>query len=276
MIRVTVHNNSFDQMQLSVFAFDESTNLKWDIDNDRDYEVEIFVNELAVRKEKNPNKINIAWFTEPPIINGEIYRDIVPQHNKFVAIFSYFKHLKNMVPNFQYLSHGGTFLRPTDIALYEKSKDVSFIYSDKEWNAGHRFRHRIARLVGKTPKIHQYGTGSNHPVEFKIDALRNYRFSIAMENSIEHDYFTEKILDCFLSGTIPIYWGTRNVETYFDKNGILFFNNETDLIPMLESLTEQDYASRIDAVCHNFEVAKSYVAPEKQIHSYISSKAWIV
>ena len=40
-----------------------------------------------------------------------------------------------------------------------------------------------------------------------------------MENNIEPDYFTEKLIDCFLTGTVPIYLGPKQVENYFDPNG---------------------------------------------------------
>ena len=48
-------------------------------------------------------------------------------------------------------------------------------------------------------------------------------FSIVIENSIESDYFTEKLLDCFLTGTIPIYVGTKTTSEYFDTDGIIYF-----------------------------------------------------
>ena len=42
---------------------------------------------------------------------------------------------------------------------------------------------------------------------------------------VKYYYFNEKIIDCFFSGTIPIYWGTKNISKYFDENGIIFFPN---------------------------------------------------
>ena len=35
-------------------------------------------------------------------------------------------------------------------------------------------------------------------------------FSVCIENDVYDTYFTEKILDCFATGTIPIYKGTKN------------------------------------------------------------------
>jgi hypothetical protein len=45
-------------------------------------------------------------------------------------------------------------------------------------------------------------------------------FGVAIENVSHRGWFTEKILDCFLLKTIPIYWGCSNIEDYFNPKGI--------------------------------------------------------
>lgn len=52
-------------------------------------------------------------------------------------------------------------------------------------------------------------------IPMKLDALRDYQFSIAMENTIEDGYFTEKLTDCILSDTTPIYLGCKDIFEYF-------------------------------------------------------------
>ena len=42
---------------------------------------------------------------------------------------------------------------------------------------------------------------------------------------LKNDIFCEKITDCFATGTIPIFWGTKNIGNYFDKEGIIFLEN---------------------------------------------------
>jgi hypothetical protein len=56
----------------------------------------------------------------------------------------------------------------------------------------------------------------------KLDGLKDYKFSIAIENSVEKNYFTEKLTDCILTNTIPIYFGCPNIEKHFKTNP--FFN----------------------------------------------------
>ena len=49
----------------------------------------------------------------------------------------------------------------------------------------------------------------------KEDGLCDYMFSVAIENS--NQYFSEKLLDCFLTGTIPIYYATPSDDKWLGK-----------------------------------------------------------
>jgi hypothetical protein len=95
-------------------------------------------------------------------------------------------------------------------------------------------------------------------------------FSIVIENCVESGYFTEKILDCFLTGTIPVYVGSRDTSNYFDENGIIYFEGDEDLPSILEKLNSEYYMSKIESVRKNFELAKEYMFPEKIIQTYLN------
>lgn len=49
--------------------------------------------------------------------------------------------------------------------------------------------------------------------ESKYKVLSQYNFSLCFENMIMRGYITEKIFDCFYSGTIPIYLGASDIES---------------------------------------------------------------
>ncbi|MFK5281932.1 hypothetical protein ACI3PL_20485, partial [Lacticaseibacillus paracasei] len=53
----------------------------------------------------------------------------------------------------------------------------------------------------------------------------NSQYGICIENFSHRGFFTEKLLDCFLMKTIPIYWGCSDIGTYFNKEGIIKFEN---------------------------------------------------
>jgi hypothetical protein len=70
--------------------------------------------------------------------------------------------------------------------------------------------------------------------EFR-DFVKQYKFIVSMENSINDTYITEKITHGLLCDTIPIYWGTDMVVHHINKNRVLRLpqnctNNDIDKI----------------------------------------------
>ena len=60
----------------------------------------------------------------------------------------------------------------------------------------------------------------------KLSTLSRYKYSIACENSSIKNYFTEKISDCFLTWTKPLYWGCPNISDYFPEESYTWINAE--------------------------------------------------
>ncbi|CAM4406728.1 Glycosyltransferase family 10 (fucosyltransferase) C-term [Pedobacter westerhofensis] len=54
-------------------------------------------------------------------------------------------------------------------------------------------------------------------IDYKFTGLLPYEYSIAIENSEEKNYVTEKFIDCVLCNTIPIYHGAPNVDQIYDN-----------------------------------------------------------
>jgi FkbM family methyltransferase len=84
-------------------------------------------------------------------------------------------------------------------------------------------------------------------------------FTIAVENSSNRGYHTEKIIDAFLSKTFPIYWGCPNLEELgYDPNGFIYCKDENEIIEAVNKLTPEFYAEQKEAIDHNYELAKHY------------------
>ena len=75
-------------------------------------------------------------------------------------------------------------------------------------------------------------------------------FNISLENSKQNNYFSEKIIDCFLTFTIPLYIGCTNIGEYYDTRGIIFASDAIDLTNKCNSLTPGLYAS-LHEQCEN-------------------------
>lgn len=99
-----------------------------------------------------------------------------------------------------------------------KTKLCSVVCSTNATTRGHRQRIQFVDLLEQKlgEKIDFYGRG-RCDVSDKDEALADYRFHIALENSVHSDYWTEKFADPVLRGCYPIYHGCPNLEDYFPK-----------------------------------------------------------
>lgn len=79
--------------------------------------------------------------------------------------------------------------------------------------------------------------------------LKNFKFNICPENTSAKGYITEKILDSFVGGCIPIYWGGGKKEwieeNIFNPNAFLYYEEgkEEELLNQISKLwhNSQDY-----------------------------------
>jgi hypothetical protein len=213
------------------------------------------------------NDTGIAWLVESPATSESVYNYdwIKNNHNRYKYVLTYSKELLSLGGNFLYYPFGNTLLSEHEFDLYtnDKCKLVSMMVSNKRFTIGHRFRHSCKdKILGM---VDLFGNGVHNNYENKLLSCKNYYFQVVVEN-IKYDYyFSEKILDCFLSGVIPIYWGTNHVLDVFDKNGIITFNSENELIDIINSLTIDEYLKRIESVRYNFELSKQYSYSEDWI-----------
>jgi hypothetical protein len=80
--------------------------------------------------------------------------------------------------------------------------------------------------------------GGFKEIETKEEGLEDYRFSFAIENCCYDYYFTEKLLDCFLTGTVPIYIGCERIGDIFNSDGIIFLDDKIDIAKFNKELYE--------------------------------------
>ena len=133
-----------------------------------------------------------------------------------------------------------------------KSKNISVVCSDQTWLPGHKLRYAfVNKLIGHfKDKLDVFGRGFN-PIKDKYDALAPYRYSVAIENSAIPGYFTEKITDCFLTNTLPLYYGCTNIEQYFNKDAYLLIDptNFNGAVKKIEKLLDEDsYMQQLPAI----------------------------
>ena len=131
---------------------------------------------------------------------------------------------------------------------------VSIISSNKTQTNGHRLRHDIVNKLNG--KIDVYGRTYN-PIDYKLDGLKEYKFHIVVENTKRDYWFTEKLIDCFVTGTVPIYWGCPSIGDFFDTKGMIIFDNVEELVDIINNLSIEDYIKRLESIKNNFNKSKN-------------------
>jgi hypothetical protein len=86
-----------------------------------------------------------------------------------------------------------------------------------------------AGTIVRAPKEGNIGWGNNHIF------MHKYRFALVMENAKTVGYLTEKILNAFLAGCIPIYYGTDEVFDVFNRKSFIYYDIN-DPAPSLERI----------------------------------------
>ncbi|MDD2510908.1 MAG: glycosyltransferase family 10 [Syntrophomonas sp.] len=134
----------------------------------------------------------------------------------------------------------------------EKNKLISLVCSNKQFTAGHRkrlaFVERLMEHFGS--RIERFGTNINY-IEDKWDAIKEYKYHIAIENSSFPHYWTEKIADCYLAGAYPLYYGCPNLGEYFPQGAytcIDIDDVETAISSIEECLAENRYEKNLDKI----------------------------
>jgi glycosyltransferase involved in cell wall biosynthesis len=213
-------------------------------------------------------------FEQREYFQRNIYNAIIENYNKFDVILTFDRELLKLLPN-------AVFLPPTEVTqfnrlpnpyghppyksslidtyelpdsalqIYPKSKLVSAVVSTKAFLPGHVKRLNFVRAIEH--KIDLFGRGIKE-LPSKLDGLRDYMFSVAIENvSCDDNYFSEKIIDCFLTGTIPIYHGCIHIGEFFDERGILSFQTQEELDAIIDSLSLEKYNSMLEYAKINYE-----------------------
>lgn len=132
-----------------------------------------------------------------------------------------------------------------EMACPPKSADLSWITSNAAVHLGHRRRLRfLSRLREAQVPFDLFGKGFQ-PVADKWDGLAPYRYSIAVENESSPDYWTEKIADCFLAWSMPIYFGATNIAKYFPEESFVRIDiNDPSAAEQVAKVVRSDLAEK--------------------------------
>lgn len=215
------------------------------------------------------NKLNIAWLIESPEITSQSYQYILKNNKKFNIVYTFNKILLDQRQNYVFNPLGTTWLHEDYIKIWNKSRLCSIIVSPKLKTSGHLLRNNIKDLIIKNYsyipiygknfiEIKQPTIDVRSLTNEKINALKDFKFHIAIENTKEDYYFSEKLIDCFLTGTVPIYYGCPSIHKFFNIKGIIEFDTTLELKEILDNLNNKLYEDMMPYIKENYEKALQY------------------
>ncbi len=204
-----------------------------------------------------PRSRRIAVLKENPIHTRTIPIEIVAK--RFDLVLTHRKDLIQRGSPFKRLEYSSNWLDRSQggECLNKKSKLASFIGDITHLSGypGHDLRKLAYLVCSNSPSVDCYGRGIRE-LQYKCDALDDYCFSVAIENSREDYYFSEKLIDCLMSKTIPIYWGCPSIDEIFDSKGMLCFETMNELKVILKGLSMEKYKSMLSFVEHNKDICE--------------------
>ncbi len=229
-------------------------NIEWAF-NSYENPISVYLDNDAMQgvQDKSNGKLSFLWLIESKKFDGgaseTIKNNLEAILDSYEQIWTHNDELLALNSKFKWAPAYGSYI--TDFGIHEKTKLASMIVSNKRWTKQHEIRHDFA--MANQTRIDVFGRGIAE-IPKKEMGLNDYMFSFAAENDTYDTYFTERILDCFATGTIPIYMGTKKIVEYFNPEGILFFDGTYDL----DSLTPDLYYSKMDAIKDNYERVQKY------------------
>jgi len=224
--------------------------------------ITIFNDKIATPEELAINPINILLINEPNEFFG--FHTYAQQYSYlYTAILSWDSDIKTN--NSVIFPHGERNLDLEYCKSFDNKErvfEVNFLRGVLNKIEGHHLRHRIFDKESEIKIPHKWYphlSDFNHEKNNRPDGNdlpngnpiegegkkelwnRNAMFHVGVENSKHNNYFTDKIIDCFCTKTVPIYWGAPHIGDFYDDRGIIHFEDENELIDIINKLTPQDY-----------------------------------
>ena len=217
------------------------------------------LNKSVVNQDNSKHKV--AWIVECREVHPFAHDIVADIHDCFDYVFTFDKHLLALGDKFIKTPIASSRIIDKHSKIYKKRKDISMIVSKKRWCSGHKYRHEIVSKLKNPNQIDLWGEAfKSMPQGAKILGLAEYRYSIVVENSKDENYFTEKLIDCFRTGTVPIYWGSNSIKEHFDMNGIICFETIDELNSILPTLTSEKYAKMKPAINENYKLSNRWTS----------------
>lgn len=235
------------------------SSFKLEIDINTQTPCELFVDILP---EGNKSTSRILWLVEPNEVSG-IKDSVIKRQDEFDLILTYDEDVLSNCKNSKFHLHGMTWIHDFD---FEKEKQfvVTSLVGGKKLSQNHLLRQELPKIKDRITSvpIHLFNSKNySYTGDEPMDIMENTiiknelfysQYHIAIENFSKKNYFSEKLIDCFQTKTIPIYMGCSNIGEFYDLRGMFIVNNISDIIEVCNSLTPDTYYQMLEYVEKNY------------------------
>jgi hypothetical protein len=186
------------------------------------------------------NSIKIAFFTENQIPDFNKADYAISQHH-IDFLDRYFKRSYFLGLLFVFNNRYLNIIRKKVLYSHKRKKFCAALISNDYWTDF--FRLEFIEELNKYKYVDMGGKFKNNVggyIQNKLKFLSSYKFSIAMENTEGNGYLSEKIIESFISGTIPIYYGDYMADEYINPKSYILIRGKNDMFEKIEYIKKID------------------------------------
>lgn len=185
-------------------------------------------------------RVNVPLGAEPKAYRENPFRALSFADKKFLVAVS--------MNRWSYMPQSTYGLRKRAYAYFERAYPDDFDLFGGGWNAPCIF---YEKWLGHQKFASWRGTIAGS-WDSKVQKIANYKFALCFENNAsEPGYISEKITDCFCARCVPVYYGSKGVESLIPREAWIDFRdfrNFGELGSFLSGMSEARYSQYIGAI----------------------------
>lgn len=132
-------------------------------------------------------------------------------------------------------------LKPRKLDMTKKDKFCVLIAGNPEG-----LRINLFQSISRYKQVDGYGNMFGRSLRnSKFDILPEYKFCLCPENSIYDGYVTEKLIDAYAGGCVPVYSGDTSVVKDFNHGSFLNYQSNKDIGYFMQKIKRTDEALEI-------------------------------
>lgn len=217
--------------------------------------------EFAKNNIENTLKYNcILWKSEP----DNIYKLKKTYINKFGYLITN-KKIKNIKTKniiglsftcFQsWISNQELIPKKIDNPSSFKNKEISLITSNQMIFGTHPIRYNFVKYLQKNKIYFIDILGFDKKIKME-EGLLNYKYTIVLENTLEENHWTEKLNDALKMKCFIFYYGSKNIEKYFNMNSIIKIDikNTKETIDIIKkTISNKSFENNLESIEDNYD-----------------------